>query len=253
MSNAVALRLERFAPISLREAEILQHLPRTALRHPKLAQLCVEGQIRPPQLLLSGWACYQRILGDGRRQIIRFLLPGDAIGSLRFPSIPIPTSAVALTPVTVTDAEPLLRHTREPGGQLSGIAEALARMAHADERFLHDQIVRLGRHTTYERLIHLILELHARSEVVGLVKDGRFPIPFTQQLLGNALGVCTVHLNRMLQQARREKLLEVSGSQIRLLRPDMMRILADWAEPSARSALTPGQHAARLVQRTPLI
>jgi CRP-like cAMP-binding protein len=33
-----------------------------------------------PQIILQGWACHARPLLDGRNQILRFLIPGDAIG-----------------------------------------------------------------------------------------------------------------------------------------------------------------------------
>src|SRR5262245_42458088 len=43
-----------------------------------------------PRFLAIGWACRQRVLRDGRRQILGFILPGDAIGFTERPA----TSAI---------------------------------------------------------------------------------------------------------------------------------------------------------------
>jgi CRP-like cAMP-binding protein len=231
--NAVALRLGRLARLSSVEMDILRDLSQTARQSPAHAELCVEGRIQPPLMLLSGWACHQRILGDGRRQIVRFLLPGDAIGSLSRPGLPASSSALALTPVVVADARPLLRNADENGVPLSGLAEAVARMSYADEINLRDQVVRLGRQTAYERLVHLVLEFYGRLQAIGMVDGDSFALPLTQDILADALGLSVVHINRTLQQVRRDRLLDMRGGQVTLRQLDLMRAMADWVVPVA--------------------
>ena len=241
--NAVTLQMAHLAQLSQRETEILQDLPQAARHHPSQTKLCSAGRIQFPLMLLSGWACYYRTLRSGERQIIRFILPGDAIGSLAHPSMPAITAALALTPVVVADARPLLRATDEVGASWTGLAEALAATTHIEEASLYDQVVRLGRQTSYERLLHLTLELHDRLRLVGLVDGDSFLLPLTQQILADALGLSVVHLNRMLQQARQDKLLELRRDRVTLLHLDRMRVLADWAQPMSTSG-------ARLSQAT---
>ena len=189
--------------------------------------------MQPPLILLSGWACTQRLLGDGRRQIVRFLLPGDAIGSLSRPGLPAPSAALALTPVVVADARPLLRTTDDDGTALSGLAEAVALMAHADEINLRDQVVRLGRQTAYERLVHLVLEFHSRLQAIHMVDGDSFSLPLTQEILADALGLSVVHINRTLQQVRRDRLLDMRGGQVTLRQMELMRAMADWTPPAS--------------------
>ena len=136
--NAVVLRMGRLAPLSSCEAETLRDLPRQGRTYPAQTELCLEQRVQPPLLLLSGWACCQRMLSDGRRQILRFVVPGDAIGSLAQPVLPATSTAVALTPVVVADAGPLLRPSDGAGAPLGGLAEAIAMMSHADEVNLRD-------------------------------------------------------------------------------------------------------------------
>ncbi len=231
--NAVLLRLGSLAKLSAAETDVLRDLSNTARSHTAQAELCIEGRVQPPTMLLAGWACHQRILGDGRRQIVRFLLPGDAVGSLSRPGLPSSSSALALTSVLVADARPLLRAADETGVPLTGLAEAIATISHADEINLRDQIVRLGRQTAYERLVHLVLEFHYRLQAVGMVDGDSFALPLTQEILADALGLSVVHINRTLQQVRRDRLLDMRGGQVTLRQIDLMRAMADWVAPAA--------------------
>ena len=228
LSNAVLLRLRQLALLTLQELQILQGLPQTARHHPAQTELCLAGRVQSPLMLLSGWVCCQRIIGDGRRQIVRFILPGDAVGSIAHSSKPAPTAAVALTPVVVTDARVLLRATNEVGGCLPGFAGALAALACADENGMNNQVVRLGRQTAYERIVHLMMEFHDRLRTVELVDGNTFSMPLTQEVLGDALGLSVVHFNRTLQQIRRDKLLDIRSGVVTLHQPELMRTVADW-------------------------
>ena len=56
--------------------------------------------------------------------------------------------------------------------------------------------------SAYQAVAHLLCELHARADNVGLVADGRCRIPLTQQDIGDAVGITSVHTNRVLQKLR---------------------------------------------------
>ena len=230
--NAVTVRMGRLARLSGAELDILRDMQQSSRHHPAQSELCVEGRVQPPLMLLAGWACYQRILGDGRRQIIRFLLPGDSIGCLSRPGLPASSAALALTPVVVADARPMLRTADEGGVPFTGLAEAIAMMAYADEVNLRDQVVRLGRQTAYERLVHLVLEFHHRLHTIDMVDGDTFSLPLTQEILADALGLSVVHINRTLQQVRRDRLLDMRGGQVTLRQVDLMRAMADWVVPA---------------------
>lgn len=158
--------------------------------------LMVEGRdITSPHLILSGWAARVRILLDGRRQFLNFLLPGDIVGLYHHRRPVAPTSIITLTEVT-TCVPPEL-------GTLPALDEAYA-IAHAmDEAYLLAQIARLGRMNAMERIGDLMLELHERLELSELTHGRSFDLPITQETLADALGLTAVHVNRMLQAARR--------------------------------------------------
>lgn len=165
----------------------------------------------PPFFLVSGWACLARSLGDGRRQILAFLLPGEGVGfdllTRNRPSVDV----VALTPLKVRHAKLGLPTLSER------LSRVFAGAAAAQQSRLLDQVVRLGRQTAYERMAHLLLELHGRLLEVGEARPEGFHLPVKQEVLADALGLSLVHVNRTLQQLRRDRRIDVRGAQVVIL------------------------------------
>jgi len=189
-------RLSRLAPLDHASVTALgEAIARPQQFRPR-RDLMVEGRdIASPHLILSGWAARVRILLDGRRQFLNFLLPGDVVGLYHHRRPVAPTSIITLTEVT-TCAPPEL-------GTLPALDEAYA-VAHAmDEAYLLAQIARLGRMNAMERIGDLMLELHERLELSEMTHGRSFDLPITQETLADALGLTAVHVNRMLQAARR--------------------------------------------------
>jgi len=157
-----------------------------------------EGKpIRERLLVLSGWAARVRILQDGRRQIINFTLPGDLIGNCSHANPLASSTIAALTPLTVCAL---------PDAATSpALCEAYAMSAATEEAYLLAQIVRLGRMTASERVEDLLLELMERLELTGLARNGHYAMPITQETMADALGLTSVHVNRMLQRSKQAK------------------------------------------------
>jgi CRP-like cAMP-binding protein len=179
--------------------------------------------------LAAGWAARIRILSDGRRQLLGFLTPGDGLGLCQRRRPLALTTTLALTPVRTLDASPVMRAIEGEG--FGDVAEALLIASALEEANLLDQVVRLGRQTAYERLAHLLLELHHRLLAVGLASESGFAMPLTQEVLADATGLSIVHVNRVLQQMRREHLLQLQAGQLRF--PDRQRLadIADYRPP----------------------
>ena len=179
-------------------------------------------------LIVSGWACRQRLLPDGRRQIFDLLLPGDFIGIA--PSGPLgETWTVCLTRVELADAEELRRRLADPQGELGAVVTAFEALARLEHQRLLDHVVRLGRQTAYERVGHLFLELNERCRAAGISDGGRFPLPLTQEVLADVLGLSVVHVNRVLQQLKREDLIELHGGRARIVDPILLAQICDFS------------------------
>lgn len=234
-SVAPLIRLRKLAAISETEAARLHEGIRRCRAVGARRDILLEGEpIVNPTIIVSGWACRSRLLADGRRQILGFLLPGDVVGMCRQPD-PIAVSAVsAITAVTICDA-PMVEGQRGEGG----LAAAYAISAALEEAYLLNHITRLGRQTAYERLAHLMLEFWERLGQAGIAVGNRFQMPLTQEYLGDTLGLTSVHINRTLQQLRREHMLEAANGFVTLLEPDALAAVADYKPARVGRASTP--------------
>lgn len=201
---------------------------------PAGSELVRDQTLLSPRVLVSGWAARVRWLEDGRRQIINLILPGDGIGLCRRPQPLALCPVLALTPIQTLDAAPIMRAV-EAGPAYQRLSHAVNLAAALEEAWLMDQVVRLGRLTAYERLAHLILEIRARLNVVGPEADGRMPFPLTQEILADATGLSMVHVNRTLQQLRREKLIELGQGRLKILDLQTLIDVSDFREPQPQA------------------
>ncbi|HTG38936.1 Crp/Fnr family transcriptional regulator [Sphingomonas sp.] len=177
--------------------------------------------------LISGWAGRVRILSDGRRQLIELFLPGDMIEITSSTATANPDDAVvALTEVTSCAIDPAIWD--DPA--LRDLRRKLDRFATA---LLRNQVMRLGRQSAYERLGHLLLELRERQAVAGMDAGTVVAMPLTQEMLGETLGLTTVHLNRTLQQLRREAMVRTSRAGIELPDPETLARITDYIPMNA--------------------
>ncbi|HEY8614669.1 Crp/Fnr family transcriptional regulator [Phenylobacterium sp.] len=240
--DAVLRRMRLLGSLSESEQDLLRHLGERRERHAPGEELIAEGQgSRRARFVVSGWACRQRVLPDGRRQIFGFALPGEAIGVGERPPAPALGATVALTALETVDAEPVVEAALS--GRAPGLARALQQSQHFEQALLLDHMVRLGRQTAYERVAHFLLELQTRLQVAGLGDLQRFPLPLTQEIMADVLGLSIVHVNRTLQQLRREKLIELRSGVAILLQRDLLVSISDY-RPAVQ--LRPAAAAARL-------
>ena len=80
-----------------------------------------------------------------------------------------------------------------------------------DGAVFREWMLGLGRRSAYEKVAHLLCELLLRLKSIGLANDNRYELPPTQTDLGDALGLSTVHVNRVLQELRGEGLIRSNG------------------------------------------
>jgi CRP-like cAMP-binding protein len=231
----VLRRLKGLADLSEAEQALVLSLEGRRERHRAGRELLVEGRAaQRPRFVVSGWACNQRTLADGRRQVFGFALPGDGLGVNRGPEAPTPFTVTAVTGLETVDAAPLLEAVRRGG--CPGILTALNGASRANHHMLLDHVVRLGRQTAYERFAHFLLEVHDRLAAVGMAERQSFPLPLTQEMLADTLGLSMVHINRTLQQMRRDRLVEWRSGVATILQRDVLISVADYHRPE------PGLH-----------
>ncbi len=184
----------------------------------------------------DGYAVRYKLLRNGKRQIINVILPGDIVG--------LPGSFYERAIHAVSAITDLLMNVcsldsyvqlcyRHPQYGL-----ALAWMAVQEAVTYAEHVIDVGRRTPVERLSHFLLELHARLRTVGRAEKARFTLPFSQEVIADVLGLSVPHLNRTMQQLRREKLIADSERVIEFLDADAMQTLAHF-QPQALAPIPP--------------
>ena len=226
-SGALVSRLSSYCKLSVEEVNLITNLTRSTRTHLARTEIWNAEEVSKPRIMVSGWACRQRYLGDGRRQIINFILPGDAVGDWLQPDLHTDASTMALTEVVTADAGALAAAAQGACGH-EGLSRLVRLMASLETSFLHNHIVRLGRQTAYERMVHLMLEFHSRLHTAEMIATDRFAMPLTQETLADSLGLSMVHINRTLMQMRRDGLLQIAFGMVKIIDMKLMRAVADW-------------------------
>jgi CRP-like cAMP-binding protein len=207
MHNILALKLNRFATLSQEDIDAIGNACRHSIHTARARRDIIrEGDAAPHVILIiDGWAARYKMLPDGRRQIVSFLLPGDLCDHDIFLLDEMDHSIGALTPVTYAEMP------REPVETMCRDRPSLARALRLDSLVVaaiqREWMVSLGQRTARERVAHLFCEIFARLEVVALTDKNRCEMPLTQIDLGEVTGMTAVHINRTLQELRREGLI----------------------------------------------
>ncbi len=218
MANAFTNRLSGYAPLNDTDVSLLDEACRNVRDVPAGHHLILEGDTPDPVfVMLDGWACGYKILPDGGRQILAFMLPGD------FCDIHIAVlRAIDHNIVTITPSRVALL----PRTQMEALVEAGPTITRAfwwsqlvDQSVLRAWIVSMGRRTAKERIAHLMCELYIRMRNIGLATDDRCEMPLTQIVIADAVGLTPVHVNRVLRSLRLDGVMELSSGSLKIIDP----------------------------------
>ncbi|GEO15990.1 Crp/Fnr family transcriptional regulator [Microvirga aerophila] len=219
-------KLETLADLSDEEKHALRGLPMTVKAFGADQDIVREGDC-PMEccLVLTGMLFRYLVLDDGRRQIMGFYIPGD-IPDLQSLHITIMDHSVGtLVPTTVA----FIPHQslNDVNARYPTVANALWRDTIVDAAMFRLSMVGLGRKSAHERIAHLLCELLVRFKAVGLADDERTcAFPITQGELGDALGLTTVHVNRVLRDLKRDGLVTLRGRSLHVDDWERLRELA---------------------------
>lgn len=174
-------------------------------------------------VLYDGWAIRHKLLSDGRRQILSFMLPGDPLGLPLLHVDRLPFSVQALTAASICTfrrAELAAFVAARP--QLAWQADHICAEA---TRAADERLVDIGRRSAYERVGRLILELATRLKAKGLSDGSTARLPLHQVHLADALGLTPIHVGRVLQRLRADGILSLSRGRLEIQDPEALRTL----------------------------
>jgi len=204
-------KLESIATLSNEERQAIESLP-VRINVLNARQDIVRDGDKPSHccLVLEGWTCRYKLLSEGKRQIFSFNVPGD-IPDLQ--SLHVDTMDHSLATVTKATVSFIPHESmRELAARFPGIASIFWRDTLIDAGIFREWMVGMGRRSAFERIAHLFGEMYLKLQAVGLAGDYRCPMPVTQVDIADALGLTSVHVNRVLKEMRARSLVTLRSN-----------------------------------------
>jgi CRP-like cAMP-binding protein len=195
----------------------------------------------------EGWLARYKILHNGSRQIMDFILPGQVFGlqaclfqRALYSVVTITETSLSIIPFDMVD---------NVFERNLGLAKALFWSSAYEAAILGEHLIDAARRSAYERVSHLLLELFIRLNQVQLTDEMTFSLPLTQELIADALGLTTVHVNRTLRALREDKLIAIEGRFLTILDFEALSLLSDFENSylgEAARTLQSAAHSAKL-------
>jgi CRP-like cAMP-binding protein len=161
MDDTLTRKLEGYELLSDRDRTVLSGLTAKIRSVGARVDLIQEGD--PPDyvhLILDGFACRYKVLADGQRQIMAFLVPGDFCDLNVFILDHMDHSIGTLSKCSVVD---IPRHAIDDiTANHPHITRALWWCTLVDEAVLREWLVNIGSRPANQRIAHLFCELFLR-------------------------------------------------------------------------------------------
>ncbi|KQP89392.1 Crp/Fnr family transcriptional regulator [Methylobacterium sp. Leaf117] len=204
-------KLESIATLSTEERHAVESLPvRVQVMRARQDIVCDGEMASQCCLILEGWACRYKMLGEGKRQIFSFHIAGD-IPDPHSLHIPLMDHSLAtMTQATVAFIPHAAMHSLTL--RFPSITGVLWRDTLVDAAIFREWMMCMGQRSSYNHLAHLFCELYLKQEAVGLAGEHRCTLPITQADLADASGISNVHVNRVLKEMRGNGLITLHGN-----------------------------------------
>jgi CRP-like cAMP-binding protein len=222
-------KFERRRRLDTADREALLALPHSVRRVAAGTHLVRDGDV-PEQccVLLSGFAYRHKITGEGGRQVIALHMEGDFV-DLQNSMLEIADHNVQ----TLTEAEVAFiprDAVRELALSRPAIGMALWIDTLVDGSIFREWVVNVGRRDSRARVAHILCEFSLRLEAAGLAQNHCYELPMTQEQLADAVGLTSVHVNRVLRQLAEAGLISRKKRSIVILDWQRMRDVGDFSD-----------------------
>jgi CRP-like cAMP-binding protein len=214
-----------FKPLTGEELASIQEIKSAHLQMTAGSEIIRIGDTAPEvYTLYAGWAFRYKMLPDGRRQILAFLLPGDLLGlqAAMFDAALFGIEALTDVELCVLPRQKLWGVF----GKMPALAFDVAWLGSRSESFVDENLTSVGRRTASERVAALIVTIYKRAMMLGMVDNQTFAFPLTQQHIADALGLSLVHTNKTLARLRRMGMFKQPNGMMTLVNPRVLERVA---------------------------
>jgi CRP-like cAMP-binding protein len=204
-------------------------LPHALRTYEAPAYILREGE--PPKrhcsFILSGLAFRQKLAVTGARQIISVHMAGDFLDLQHLFLNRADHSVQALSRLATAEIDRAA--LQDLVLQRPAIGKAMWVEALIDASLFREWILNVGRRDARARVAHLLCEVAVRMEMAGLTNGKDYELPLTQEQLGDAVGLTSVHVNRTLRALAEEGLIRRDKRHIRFDTIEHLRQVGDFS------------------------
>ena len=217
--SCLVSRLSRFVELAEHERAFIAEMEKDERPLAKGRPLASLGDLTKGIIVLkTGWAVVKADGSDGRSQILRIYLPGEIIGLAEIGSTHASHRIVmqtdgAICPFPRKGLTPLL--TDYPR-----LAALLIAVGSLDQIALRHHAACLGSMDATRKLKFFLLQLRARLEVANVGLGNRFRVPLSQVEIGQAVGLTSIYVNKLLRAFIAAGEIQVERPYFRLLDRD---------------------------------
>jgi CRP-like cAMP-binding protein len=235
-TSLLATKLSTFIELNDKEIACLIDLQATPLEVESGTELIAQGERgHVAYILQRGWGCSFKMLVDGGRQIITFPVAGDCVGLRSILLRTADHSFSALTDVLVSRVE--VSRMLALFSDFPHLGAAILWSTSRDEAITVEHLASIGRRTAIERTAHFFLELCERLRMTGLATETEFDCPLSQYVLADALGLSSIHINRVLRELREMQMLTFQGHRVTIHNRAALKALAGYEHVEESTAL----------------
>lgn len=180
--------------------------------------------------LFNGWMAVYQISKGGKRQILRFALPGDFIG-FQADSNGIVSHSVSAVTESIVCAF--------PRDSLMDLFESqpmlplrLASMEARDMSLCQQHQAFSSSKDAYESIAFLLMELFYRTRLQMRHSfdpvNNMIDFPLTQEEIGDAVGLTNIHVNRVIRQFHKLGLIDCHKRKLKILNEESLAEIGDF-------------------------
>lgn len=191
-------KLALHAPISFEDRAGLLELPYASRSFEIGSYLLRDGDTRDRcGMLVSGFACRHKITDDGQRQIVSMHIAGEEydLQQLHFGIADSNVQTLTRCEVLTIPHEAL----RLLAARLPSVAHALLATTIVELSMSREWMLNIGCRDARTRTAHFLCEFAFRLDRQGRAHGQAYELPMTQEQLGDALGLTSVHINRTIK------------------------------------------------------
>ncbi len=216
----------RGATASVDHLRGINDVPATLVDYRRNRLIQLEGQ--PAKFLfhvVNGWVAGSAVLSSGSRQITALYLPGDLIGvdDLFKTEISETLSAISKTMLRRIDIE----HVRTAIATDGALAVSILRISVERTAAIKTQLTSIGRTGATSRLAAFFANLAVRLGCKPHAMNFTIDLPLTQEDIGDAIGLTSVHVNRTLQRLVTDGLITRTSPYVTIVDLDRLRLCSD--------------------------